>query len=69
MILKYLEMRYEYEKDKDITMLVCSLGFEYKYLNINKYIEVPTSIEWILKEEEEMEIEWGCGRGKMGKEE
>ena len=45
MILKYLEMRYEYEKDKDITMLVCSLGFEYKYLNISKVIEVPTRIE------------------------
>ena len=42
MILKYLEMRYEYEKD--ITMLVCSLGFEYKYLNISKVIQVPTSI-------------------------
>ena len=38
---------YEYEKDKDITMLVCSLGFEYKYLNINKVMEVPTRIEWI----------------------
>ena len=44
-----LEMRYEYEKDKDITMLVCSLSLEYKYLNINKVIEVPTSIPGLSK--------------------
>ena len=42
---------YEYEKDKDITMLVCSLGFEYKYLNISKVIEVPTRILWMRWEE------------------
>ena len=55
----------KYEKDKDITMLVCSLGFEYKYLNISKVIEVPTRIEWILGWGGE--DWWGRG-GEMGEE-
>ena len=67
MILKYLEMRCEsnaYEKDKDITMLVCSLGFEYKYLNINKDIQMPTRILWMRLMED-----WEEGReGKDWKE-
>ena len=37
------------EKDKDITMLVCSLGFEYKYLNINKEMDLEDLRSgWIL---------------------
>ena len=46
-------------------MLVCSLGFEYKYLNISKVIEVPTRIEWILGWGGE--DWWGRG-GEMGEE-